>query len=195
MRFRLHPTVCRLGSNRHVNCIECHWWWWRDDMFPHQFRIPVPVLFINLFNSSASDFTIFKRISAGLYDSVSVSLAKVPCKVFDWLCKLPGDYVPADKWGLFSLFYLWWHMELDWNRIESLCLVLQKFIPIRIGNLWKLFCGQLQPLKTLVIWWWECFVSVTCSNSQIVVGLNAINYSATAAIKPIHAIPLPIAHL
>lgn len=100
------------------------------------------------------------------YTILSVSLAKVPCKVSGWLCKLPGDYVPADKWGLFSLFYLWWHMELDWNRIESLCLVLQKFIPIRIGNLWKLFCGQLQPLKTLVIWWWECFVSVTCQSNR-----------------------------
>lgn len=117
MRFRLHPTVCRLGSNRHVNCIECHWWWWRDDMFPHQFRIPVPVLFINLFNSSASDFTIFKRISDGLYDSVSVSLhAKclagsvsylgITCPVMNGASSLVVLFMVAHRTGLESKVYV-----------------------------------------------------------------------------------------
>lgn len=120
------------------------------------------VLFINLLNSSAliskynlnesrhTELTIYCG-PAQVRDAIHIQ------RVTDWVegkCKvsgLPGGLrFSGDKWGLFSLLLLLFYSfiyycgPLNWIRIESLRLVLQKFIPIRIGNLWKLFCGQLQ---------------------------------------------------
>lgn len=89
-----------------------------------------------------------------------LSLYLWPCKVSGLLCKLPGDYVPGDEWGLFSRCFIYGGTS-NWIGIESKVYVLfckSSFqLELEISgnyfavnfNLWRL-------------WWsWECFVSFT----------------------------------